>query len=243
MQRFLKTFILLAFGLFLFTRVTEGVITYYINERFILLTLLAASGFVVVSYSVWEMEQRGGHGHGHSPGQLTWLGWLIVAMPLLLGWLVPAQPLRATAVANREINMAASSSNLPTIPASGQTTTTAVDDTLSWNILDWLDAFQSSGSGAFYGQEVQLIGFVYRDERFAEDSFMIARFALSCCVADASPAGLLVNWPEAADLATDQWVEVRGYLEAGSFDGRSIPALHAEQVTPIPQPPQPYLYP
>jgi uncharacterized repeat protein (TIGR03943 family) len=236
----LKTFILLAFGLFLFTRVTKGVITYYINERFVLATLLAASGFIVVGYSVWELERKEDDDHGHDHGQLTWLGWLIVAMPLLLGWLVPPQPLRATAVANREFNMTASN-NLPTIPALGQTTIT--EDTLGWNLLDWHNAFQQHGFGTFYGQEAQLTGFVYRDDRFADDTFMVSRFMLSCCVADASPVGLLVRWPETAVLSTDQWVEVHGFLEAGSFDGISMPILNAEQVTPIAQPPQPYLYP
>jgi uncharacterized repeat protein (TIGR03943 family) len=169
------------------------------------------------------------------------LGWLILALPLLLGLLVPPQPLQATAVANRELNLTASS-NLTTLPATG--TNAAGDNTTTWNILDWINAFQRSGGpAALYGQEAQLIGFVYRDERFAADTFMIARFTLSCCVADATPVGLLVRWPEAADLPTDQWVEVRGHLEAGSFDGKSMPILQAEQLTPIAQPDQPYLYP
>jgi hypothetical protein len=46
---------------------------------------------------------------------------------------------------------------------------------------------------AFIGQEARLIGFVYRDDRFNGDEFMISRFVISCCAADAAPLGLVVR--------------------------------------------------
>jgi putative membrane protein len=61
-------------------------------------------------------------------------------------------------------------------------------------------------------------------------------------VADANPVGLIVRWPEAETLADDQWVEVTGRFEAGSFDGEPTPILVIETLTPTDPPAQPYLY-
>ena len=112
------------------------------------------------------------------------------------------------------------------------------------NILDWLIEFRStSNPAAFNEQEAHLVGFVYRDDRFAADTFMVSRFVLSCCAADAAPLGLMVRWPESSTLTADQWVEVTGHFEPGEFDGEPMPILIAEKITPTTVPDQPYLYP
>jgi uncharacterized repeat protein (TIGR03943 family) len=112
------------------------------------------------------------------------------------------------------------------------------------NILDWLIEFRTTSDPAsFTGQEARLIGFVYRDDRFDGETFMVSRFVLSCCAADAAPLGLLVRWPESSALAADQWVEVSGRFEPGQFDGEPMPILIAEKITATTVPDQPYLYP
>ena len=112
------------------------------------------------------------------------------------------------------------------------------------NILDWIVEFrQSSDPATLAGQEVKLVGFVYRDERFADERFMVSRFVVSCCAADAAPLGLVVNWPDSMALADDQWVEVSGILQPGEFDGESMPVVEAVSVTLTDVPDQPYLYP
>jgi putative membrane protein len=72
---------------------------------------------------------------------------------------------------------------------------------------------------------------------------MVTRFVVSCCVADANVAGMVVRWPEATALAADQWVEVTGSLAAGDLEGELLPVLAAESVKPVAVPEQPYLYP
>jgi len=246
--RLVKPLLLLLMGVFLFTRVTSGAIYYYINQRFIMLTVLAAAGFVLFAYSYLRQylddasaaDPHHHHDHHHHAPQ-TWLGLLIVTLPFLLGWLVPAQPLGAVAIANREINLGAAS-GLPSLNAPN------ADEMMGFftgepNILDWLNQFQRSNNpAAFDGQEARVIGFVYRDARFGDDQFLVARFTVSCCVADASPVGLLVRWPDALELPADQWVEVHGRFEAAEFNGMAVPVLVAEQVIRTEQPAQPYLY-
>jgi len=241
MNRLVKTLILFLLGAFLFVRVVDGTVLYYINQRFVLLTWLAAGGFVLVAASYYLVSGRHRHAHDHEHGELTWVGALIVALPLLLGWLVPPRPLGAAAIGNREINLG-SLGSLSSIapPQAGETMGLVAGEK---NILDWLNDFQRSSNPAdFAGQEAHLIGFVYRDGRFADNTFMVARFTVSCCVADAAPVGLIVQWPDAASLPADQWVDVTGHFAVGTFAGQQIPILVADTITLTEPPAQPYLY-
>jgi uncharacterized repeat protein (TIGR03943 family) len=235
MQRAVKTFVLIALGAFLYSRLMNGTLLFYINQRFVTLTLLAAVGLILVGASYYrrpEQEQE------HSHDALSWVGLLIVSLPMVLGWLVPPKPLGAAAIGNREINIGTLSSVTP--PRGGIESGLVTGER---NILDWLTEFQRlSDPAAFAGQAAHVIGFVYRDDRFSQDRFMVARFTVSCCVADAAPIGLIVQWPESASLPTDQWVEVSGRFAVGVFDGAEIPVLVAEEIVPTEPPAQPYLY-
>lgn len=241
MERLLKTTFFLTTGLFLYTRISNGSIRFYINERFVTLTLLAAVSLVIIGASYWlrpfAPHDHTEHDHEHDHAHLSWLGLLIVALPLVLGWFVPPQPLGADAISNREIDIGALSS--VAVPG-GNTGMGLVAG--EKNILDWLSGFQHEDVNSFVGQEAHVIGFVYRDERFSEDEFMIGRFVLSCCVADAAPVGLVVQTADAAQYATDQWLDVRGHFVVGSFAGVSMPILVADTIASTETPQQPYLY-
>lgn len=258
MQTILKAFILIATGLFLYSRVLNDSILFYINQRFITLTVAASIGFILVAVSYYrrslvqapahehdhdhehDHEHEHEHAHGgddHDHGNLSWLGWLIVAIPVVFGLLVRPQPLGASAVSNREVNVSALTS--VTAPESDGRINLQVGEK---TIVDWLVDFQHQEPAAFVGEEAYIVGFVYRDERFAADSFMVGRFILSCCVADASPVGLIVRWPEAQEFDADQWVEVRGHFEVGNFDGLELPVLVADEIIPVDAPANPYLY-
>ncbi len=256
MQTLLKALILIATGLFLYSRVLNDSILFYINQRFVTLTVAASVGFILVAVSYYrrslgqaahehnhDHDHEHDHDHAHAPegdddhGNLTWVGWLIVAIPVVFGLLVRPQPLGASAVSNREVNVSALTS--VTAPESEGRINLQVGEK---TIVDWLVDFQHQEPAEFVGEEAHVIGFVYRDERFAEDSFMVGRFILSCCVADASPVGLIVRWPEAQEFPADQWVEVRGHFEVGTFEGVELPILVADEIILTDAPANPYLY-
>jgi uncharacterized repeat protein (TIGR03943 family) len=259
MERFLKSAALIGMGIFLYSRLVNGSVYFYINQRFVILTLLAATGFILVGASYYRRPGHrhedhpegspegpltggeGHHGHEHSEhnhSHLTWFGLLIVLIPLVLGWLVPPKPLGASAFSNREINVGSLQSVSP--PGSNERMGLVSGEK---NILDWLiDVHNSASPNELAGQEVHVIGVVYRDDRFEETQFLVGRFIVSCCVADASPIGLVVQSPEAAELADDQWVEITGHFETGVFDGEQMPLLIIETIQKIEPPPQPYLY-
>jgi putative membrane protein len=72
---------------------------------------------------------------------------------------------------------------------------------------------------------------------------MVARFTISCCVADSSAIGLPVMWQGVDTLPQDTWVRVQGTFEVGDFQGDTVPILQASSVEVVPQPEHPYLYP
>ena len=262
-QNALKALLLLALAAFLYTRLAGGTLFFYINQRFMIYTLIAIVGLLLVALSYRPLARRPGVGEhaGHEhPGDgtdgtdladgtdhaghnhaLTWTGAALVLLPIVLGILVPPQPLGAAALNNREVEITTRQvSSLPAaIRAAGE------KNAAERNILDWLHTFSSAADPAaeFAGQPVRVAGFVFRDDRFADDQFMVTRFVVSCCVADANVAGMVVRWPEAAALPADQWVQVEGLLAAGELAGAALPVVAAQQITPIDVPQQPYLYP
>jgi uncharacterized repeat protein (TIGR03943 family) len=161
-----------------------------------------------------------------------------VALPVILGLAVPPRPLGAAALDNREVVMSVENSALP---ASVQSAAKAANER---NMLDWWRSFQANTDySTFTNQEAKIVGFVYKDPRYGEESFLATRFIVSCCVADAAVVGLVVRWPDAMTLEDDQWVEVSGKFAPSTLETWKPPLLVAETVTPVDTPAQPYLYP
>ncbi len=113
-QNALKALLLIGLGLFLYSRIANGTLYYYIAQRFALYTLIAIVGLMVVGLSYYsepkgethephehDEDEHHQHAHHHEHNHshaLTWGGALVVALPMLLGLLVPPQPLGAAAL-------------------------------------------------------------------------------------------------------------------------------------------------
>lgn len=261
-ERSVKALLLLALAVFLYSRFANGTLYFYINRNFMAFTLLAVFGLLVVGLSYRFDRQSGnppsgghddhahahtghetGHesGHEHSHG-LTWGNVVLVLLPIVFGLLVPPQPLGASALANREVNSGVNQNSLP-----GVVGITAPKATTDMNILDWWTAFQRAESANtdhnIVGQPARVAGFVYKDEKYGDGNFLLVRYVVSCCVADASALGLLVASPQSAQLDGDQWVEVTGAFAPGELDDWQLPVLVADHIETIEAPNQPYLYP
>ncbi len=94
----------------------------------------------------------------------------------------------------------------------------------------------------FAGKELETLGFVYREPVFTPQQFVVARFSVSCCTADATVFGILVEDKAASKWATDSWVKVRGKLELRSVDGYDRLVLKASRIQPVKAPKDPYVY-
>jgi len=176
-----------------------------------------------------------GHDHSHAP---SWLKLALVSIPLLIGVFIPAKPLSSAAVQNGGISTGLSSIG------SGTSASFDVAPT-DRTVLDWVREFGSASDiTQFAGQPADLTGFVYRDIRFdGKPQFMVARFVISCCVADASAIGVTVQTDHADQWQQDAWVHVTGKFDIQSVNGTPTPVLVADSVQPVNQPDHPYLYP
>jgi len=265
LQNTVKALLLIALGLFFYSHLVSGTLYYYINERFMGFTVLAVVGLLAVGLSYrysdpkqaqtahdhdhdhnHEHEHDHDHAHtdhGHSHG-LTWGGALLVALPVILGLVTPAQPLGSAALANRDMDLQLSHTS-PSVTAPNAIVKQREKAPTDKNILDWWREFRRlpDANTALAGQPVKVSGFVFKDEKYGADTFMLIRFTVSCCVADAAVVGLLVQSPESKNLSNDTWVEVTGSFVSSTQESWKLPIVVAEQISKIDVPSQPYLYP
>jgi putative membrane protein len=258
LQEWVKAGLLVALGVYFVYVIASGNLANYINARFAWLSYVAAAMFLLLGlFSVYELLrrekpkveleqfstdllgtpktlQKRARELQQDRRTVSWKALGVVAIPLVLGTLIPSRPLGSAAVGG-SISLSAVSA------ANAQPFTT---DPLKWNVLDWLRAFNNSGdASSFNGKQADLVGFVYREAAFSDKQFMLARFTISCCVADASAIGVPVEWDAAKDYPADTWVRIQGTWEVGVFRGDTVPILHPTSIDKVDQPEHPYLYP
>lgn len=237
--RTFQALILALTGFFLLEKVWSGKILLYINQRFVLLILMAGIVLIVCAQFIFQ-ERKKGEIVGEadvSPGARLNLVWMVI--PLVLGVLIPPRALGTSALPNRGITVSS--------PFTIQNTTNAqaLDRPAGQRtVLEWIRAFHAQpDSQSLNAEPVDLIGFVYHDPRLKENQFLIGRYTIACCIADATAIGIAVNWGQSAALGNNQWVRVQGSMASGELDGQAVPVINADQVIPIQEPDQPYLFP
>jgi len=244
--RFFQSAVLFGLGLFLIAKIASGKLIWYIHPRFIPLTFLAVAVLLGIGWTVFQEGRRTGpmkagsgmegetpeHGHGASPWRLA-----IVTIPLVIGVLIPAHPLTASAVPGKGITAA--------VPVTaGNKTINFSQAADARDILQWNGLFNSdTNPGSYLGQEANVIGFVYHDAHLQAGQFLVARFALVCCPADAFAVVMIVDWPAGATLQTNQWVKVKGPVQSAQLNGQTLPLIQATSVSPVDPPAVAYLYP
>ncbi|MED0657806.1 TIGR03943 family putative permease subunit [Anoxybacillus ayderensis] len=95
---------------------------------------------------------------------------------------------------------------------------------------------------AMIGKRIEITGFVFRERDFAANEFVVARYGLTCCVADATVYGILVKTDEAAKWENDTWVKVEGMIDETTYRERFVPVIIKPSVTVVNAPEQPYVY-
>ncbi len=237
----IKAALLLGLSAYFAWNMISGNLQNYINLRFAWLSAIAVVLFLLLGLYCLALAWRPGRplevrgDPAHTPPSAFAIG--VIAVPLLLGTLVPSQPLGADAVGSIDVNPASAGANAANVSVFARSP-------LERNILDWLRVFNQAGDYAtLEGEPADVTGFFYIEPGFAEDQFMIARFTISCCVADAGAIGLPVQWADAPGIAQGQWLRVQGTIRVGEFRGETTPILIASSVTPVDVPQNPYLYP
>ncbi len=249
----LQALTFLGLGLFLLRRFMQGNLFWYINERFVLLIVGAAVGFLIVAQTLYthmrahrhDEHHHHDHAHDHDHGDhdhhhhtMSIWGVLLVALPLILGFAVPPKPLGASAISNRGVSTSA-----PVGDASASTQQILKMNPESRTVLDWVQVFNDvPATDVFVGEAVEVVGFVYNDPRLAGGDFLLGRFTLSCCVADAFAIGMVVDHATPEAFPDNGWLRISGTVDVIEIDGEQLPLIIPTEITEIPEPQNPYLY-
>jgi uncharacterized repeat protein (TIGR03943 family) len=89
------------------------------------------------------------------------------------------------------------------------------------------------------GEAVDFTGFVTRDPGAPADEFMLTRFLVSCCVADALSVNVRVVGAPPGQLKADEWVRVSGKFYPL---GREV-IVDSTDIVKVKRPKRPYLSP
>ena len=247
LYRSFQALILLALCIFFASKTASGQLTYYINLRFVPLTIFGVILLAVLAQTMFneikrvrherenESEHDHDHDHDHAPAPANLLFMLV---PLLIGVLIPARPLDSSALDTKGFN-----TNAPLVSADSSAQLFETDSE-ERNILDWIKLFNyEKDPTQFIGQKASVIGFVYSDDSLAKNQFFVSRFVISCCAADGFAIAMVGEWDQAHTLEKDSWVLVKGPVQVITLHGQSVPLIEAESVQVVPVPEQPYLIP
>ncbi len=227
-----KLLILLGMGLYLTQLIISGNLSNYINQRFGWLAYVGAGIFYLLALvSLWGRIKPSFHAHQHY--RIGWDIVLIAAFPLALALLIPS----------RSLGIAAINGGISLRPVGVGNAATFARSPQDRNILDWLREYNRAAPAEFNDLPVDVIGFVYREPVHAADEFMVSRFAMSCCVADAFPIGMPARAEPIDEVPVGSWVRVQGRLHAANFAGELLPVIVVETLDLVDEPEQPYLYP
>ncbi|UTR14550.1 TIGR03943 family protein [Salipaludibacillus sp. LMS25] len=95
----------------------------------------------------------------------------------------------------------------------------------------------------FIGEEMEIVGFAYREADFQANQIVAARFAMTCCTADASVYGTMIESEESDKLEEDTWISARGTIKKGYYLDQPIPILVDAHIQEVEEPASPYVYP
>ena len=240
--RTFQAFLMFGLGFFLLERFWSGRLALYINQRYTWLIVLASFGlmaFGIITFNhrppIWNQEEKLLEPE-MAPKNAAWR-LLLFVIPLLLGILVPATSLGASAAETRGVSQA-----VP-LTAGGSIPSILALDPANRSILEWLWVFDESEDPAdIIGQLVDVEGFVFSNENLPDGYFMVGRFIVTCCVADATAIGIAFLPPEGVEVPNG-WVRIKGEMTVTTFDEQPTLLIDTRQITSMDEPEQPYLYP
>lgn len=240
----LQAGVLFGLGVLLFYKILSGTLYFYINARFTWLVLAGGAILLALAFVAWPRRAKAhthhhedDHEHDHAHTHSLW-PLVVLCVPLALGFLVPSRPLDSSALDTRGLTTNALAS------MGGQNAVQLEQPSDQRNVLDWVRAFNFAVDPVIYeGEAADVVGFVYHDQRLPEGQFLVGRFAVSCCAADAFAVGMIVQSDDASRWQPNQWVHVNGIVQVSYLDGVAMPLIEAASIKEVDIPPQPYLFP
>jgi uncharacterized repeat protein (TIGR03943 family) len=112
------------------------------------------------------------------------------------------------------------------------------------SLIDWMRTLNVYPEpDAYTGQKVKVQGFVIHTPELPDQYFMLSRFVITCCAADAYPVGLPVKLKESRrDYPPDTWLEVEGQMITENLLNKRQLTIQPISLKKISEPKNPYDY-
>jgi putative membrane protein len=230
--RLARSGLLLGLALMIAKLLATGQMAMYMSPMLDPLTALAA--VLLAGMGVLELR-RGTRTRGDGAGVDRLLTFGLVALPLLLGLFMTPRALGASAIGGEN----ASSLVLAFAPQE-KPTSAAVSSQPIQDVSDLLAFLRRTGEAGI-GQPVHAIGLVAHSPDLPPNEFILLRYMIVHCVADARPIGLLVASSDGGVWGVDQWVAIDGSLASREHSGDRLVTIVADRIVPTDEPGNPYL--
>ncbi len=153
------------------------------------------------------------------------LSWLVSIAVACLVLLFPPSPSFSDLAANRSENLPEAPRLSFFLPPEQRTLT------------EWVRLLRSQPDPNLHaGDPVRISGFVLQRPGMEPQ---LARLTVRCCLADATPAGLPIEWPATADPQPDEWLAIEGTMTTQIRDGLLTNVVKPSTITVIPRPERP----
>lgn len=238
-------------ALMLASLLMTGDIGLFINPRFKWLIGISIAILVTLTLiQIWHAKERELH-------RVGFMGYAFMLLPLLAFLLFPPAPLDASMVGKKGVNLG--NPNQKTQQSTEKIEFMTEDPNEPYKLLkkELLSAstivFTEEKYGAvlnainlspaeYQGKKIKVYGFVYRDEMLKKDEFVLGRYALTCCTADAAVYGFSIKEAPVRKFKNDQWYEITGILDTEKFEGYDIPVIKYTSSKKIKAPKEAYIY-
>ena len=182
--------------------------------------VVAIAGVVLMLLGLMQLRPSARRRRTVSP-----FGWLLSALMAMLILVIPPEPSFSDLAASRPDSLPAAPTLSFFLPPEQRTLT------------EWVRLLRSQPDPELHaGDPVKISGFVL--DRPGEP-LQLARLTVRCCLADATPAGLPVDWPADADPQADQWLEIEGTMAVQERNGVPVSVVKPDRLTVIPRPERP----
>ena len=116
-------------------------------------------------------------------------------------------------------------------------------NTLTYTIRDWISNFGINSDPKFYeNKKVNVDGFIFKPNDLPKDYFLVSRFIIRCCAADATPVGIYVFMPGwDKKFRENTWVNIKGKFITKTINQVDLPTIEVLEINEIPKPINPYI--
>jgi uncharacterized repeat protein (TIGR03943 family) len=204
------------------------------------LLVVAVLIILLFIYSTIRGQSRAAHPHGvGSP----WIQIALLALPLVFLGTVYGKTFGTHTLSKRSMDLGVmATSSMPLVE--DRRTKNAVENGPVEKVT--LLELKIDRREELLGKQVLTEGMVWSDPQRLKDflldglpegCFVLFRFRVVCCAADAVPIGVLTCGNEARNLKDDEWVNVQGQYGLRTIGRDAVPCIQVEAVNSIPAPP------